>query len=77
MVENVPRVTSLTSMYNSARWLECALEHLIAQDYLNLEILVIDSGSTDNTAEVCRKFKIIYYRTHREPLYVSWNRELA
>ena len=41
--------------YNHARYLEAALESLFAQTYRNVEIMLIDDGSTDDTADVARR----------------------
>lgn len=54
--EHGPKVTILMSTYNSSRTVEQALESLSAQDYTNLEILVVDDCSQDNTVEVVRRY---------------------
>ena len=41
---------------NRANMLQRALESVLAQSYDNFEILVMDDGSTDNTAEVVSSF---------------------
>jgi GT2 family glycosyltransferase len=37
--------------YNAARWLDACLASLLAQSHPNLEILVLDNGSTDGTRQ--------------------------
>ncbi len=39
--------------YNVAEYLDACVESILAQDYLNFEILLIDDGSTDETAVKC------------------------
>ena len=51
-----PRVTIATPTWNRARFLPETLESLLAQDYPNLELLVVDDGSTDDTPAVVAKF---------------------
>jgi glycosyltransferase involved in cell wall biosynthesis len=75
-MSELPKVTTITSAYNSEKWIARAIEHLLAQTYPGIEILVIDAGSTDSTPEICRQYKINYVRTQHEPLYVTWNRGL-
>ncbi len=49
--------------YNSAKTIERTLASVFVQDYPNLEIIVVNDGSTDNTEQVLKKYadKINYY----------------
>lgn len=54
-------------VYNEERFLALALRALLAQDYPNLEIIISDNASTDNTENICREFaaqdtRIKYHR---------------
>ncbi|MEI5583432.1 MULTISPECIES: glycosyltransferase family 2 protein [unclassified Agromyces] len=51
-----PLVTALVPTYNGARFIERTLESLAAQTWPNLEILIGDDRSTDDTLEVVRRF---------------------
>lgn len=48
----MPRVSVVVPAYNYARYLREAIESIQAQDYPELEILVVDNGSTDDTQQV-------------------------
>lgn len=42
--------------YNGEKFIEPQLESLFDQTYPNIEIIVIDDGSTDNTISIVNKF---------------------
>ena len=64
---NMPLVSVIVPTYNGAKRITKTLQSIIDQDYENLEIIVVDDVSTDNTVEVVqevlknsvRKFQII------------------
>mgnify|MGYP001819668335 FL=1 len=56
MGRDSPQFSVIIPAYNSAATLPRAIESVRAQSYGAHEILVIDDGSTDNTAEVVRGF---------------------
>lgn len=51
-----PKVSILISVYNGERTIKRCIECLLAQDYDNFEIVVINDGSTDRTAELLNHF---------------------
>lgn len=54
---NHPLVTVITPTYNRASLLEETIKSILNQDYPNIEYIVLDDGSTDNTAKIIEKFK--------------------
>ncbi len=51
-----PLVSILMPMYNAAAHLRQAVESILAQDYPHWELIVIDDGSTDSSAELLEQF---------------------
>ncbi|MGQ9865886.1 MAG: glycosyltransferase family 2 protein, partial [Pseudanabaenaceae cyanobacterium] len=47
-------VSVVIPAYNAGQWIGETLNRVLAQDYLDLEVIVVDDGSTDNTSEVIR-----------------------
>jgi len=53
---DLPRVVALMPAWNSAPFIEHTLQALAAQTYGNLEILISDDASTDDTVQICARF---------------------
>ena len=54
---NLDLVSVTLVTYNSGRFIRRCLESVLAQDYANLEIVVIDNASTDGTADILEHFE--------------------
>lgn len=50
-----PLVSIGMPLYNEARFVEDSLSSILAQDYPNLEIIISDNASTDDTLNICRR----------------------
>ena len=54
--EETPLVSIVTTSFNQAQYIEEAIESVLAQDYGNIEYIVLDDGSTDDTEELLRRY---------------------
>ena len=51
------KISVIVPVYNIEEYLERTLESLVNQTYKNLEIILINDGSTDSSKEICDKYK--------------------
>lgn len=60
----MPKVSIVIPVYNGEKYLEEAIESALKQTYKNIEIIVVNDGSIDNTEKICEKYisKIKYYK---------------
>ena len=53
----MPRITIVTPSFNQGMFLEETIRSVLDQGYPNLEYMVFDGGSTDNSVEIIRKYE--------------------
>lgn len=53
-------VTIIIPVYNVQEYLEKCFNSLINQTYKNIEIIIIDDGSKDNSLDICKKYEAEY-----------------
>ena len=58
-----PLVSIVIPVYNGANYVSEAIESALKQTYKNIEIIVVNDGSTDNTEKIVKKYgdKIRYF----------------
>lgn len=54
--ETLPLISIIVPVYNVEGYLDRCLQSICGQTYTNLEIILVDDGSTDSSGDVCDKF---------------------
>lgn len=75
-----PEVSVIVPVYNAEKTLERCVDSILAQDYRDFELLLVDDGSTDRSAEICEHYAEADGRvrvTHQENAGVSETRNRA
>lgn len=52
----IPRVSIGLAVYNGEKYLEQAIQSILAQTFTDFELIISDNASTDRTAEICQKY---------------------
>ncbi|MEG4021723.1 glycosyltransferase [Microcoleus sp. S13C4] len=81
IVNRTPLISVIIPAYNGDRYIVQAIESVLAQTFTNLEIIVVDDGSTDRTQQVLQPYfdRIRYIYQENQGVGVARNRacELA
>ncbi len=67
------KLSVIVPAYNEAEYLGKSLEALLAQDYPDFEVIVVDNASTDKTAEIARSYAVTVLSEKRKG--TQWARE--
>ncbi len=54
---NLPTISLVTPSYNQGKYLEECIDSVLSQNYPNLEYIVMDGGSTDNSVEIIKRYE--------------------
>lgn len=55
-MKNNPLISIIVPIYNAAKYLPACLDSIINQTYQNLEIILVDDGSTDNSYQIAKDY---------------------
>ncbi len=56
MSARAPKVSVVITCYNYGRYVQLAIESVLAQTHSNIELIVVDDGSTDDTASILDRY---------------------
>lgn len=66
--KNWPRISIVTPSFNQGRYLEETIRSVLLQGYPNLEYMVLDGGSTDNSKDIIQAYsgQLAYWKSEQD-----------
>lgn len=76
------KITVIVPVYNTKKFLTRCVNSILKQSYENLEVIIIDDGSTDGSAQVCdelsksdKRVRVIHQKIRNCNYKKYWNRK--
>lgn len=51
-----PLISIIVPVYNADQYIDKCIDSILNQSYTNFELLLIDDGSVDNSASICKQY---------------------
>ena len=77
----MPRISVIMPAFNAEKYIKQAIDSILAQTFQNFELIIVDDGSTDNTAEIVNhgqiwRIPMYYHITNHQGIVEALNHGL-
>lgn len=52
------KISIVVPIYNASKYLDKCVQSILNQSYKNIEVILVNDGSTDNSLEICKQYKL-------------------
>lgn len=78
MIKNQPLISVIVPVYNAEKYIHRCVDSIINQTYTNLEIILVDDGSPDNSGVICDEYaekddRIVVIHKENKGVYTARN----
>jgi glycosyltransferase involved in cell wall biosynthesis len=71
------KISVVIPVFNGEKWVAQCVENMLAQSHKDLEVIVVDDGSTDRSAEIAARYPVTLLRQPNSGVSAARNRGLA
>ena len=54
-----PEISIIVPVYNTENYLDKCIESILTQSFKNIELILVDDGSTDSSGDICDKYRLL------------------
>jgi glycosyltransferase involved in cell wall biosynthesis len=79
-IPSLPVFSIIVAVYNGEKYIEQTINSVLEQTYPQVQLIIIDGGSTDGTVDIIRKYDshIHYWESKKDKgVYDAWNKALT
>ena len=55
------KISVIVPVYNGEKYIDTCISSLLQQTFKNIEIIIIDDGSTDNSCQMAKKYPVTVF----------------